>query len=185
MCEKYNVLLIADEVQSGLGRSGKLLACDYDNVKPHILILGKSMSGGIVPASGILSNKEIMGVLTPGTHGSTYGGNPLSCAISLEALKILFEEDLINNSYKMGKYFRKELKNLNLKNVKEVRGKGLFNALEFNEKLHASNALENLKNNGLLTNITKNKTLRLTPPLIINKNQINHALEIIDKSINQ
>ena len=185
LCEKYNVLLIADEVQSGLGRSGKLLACDYDNVKPHILILGKSMSGGIVPASGILSNKEIMGVLTPGTHGSTYGGNPLSCAISLEALKILFEEDLINNSYKMGKYFRKELKNLNLKNVKEVRGKGLFNALEFNEKLHASNALENLKNNGLLTNITKNKTLRLTPPLIINKNQINHALEIIDESINQ
>jgi ornithine--oxo-acid transaminase len=184
LCEKYNVLLIADEVQSGLGRSGKLLACDYDNIRPHILILGKSLSGGIVPASGVLANKEIMSVLTPGTHGSTYGGNPLACAVSLEALKVLFEEDLINNSYKMGKYFRKELRNLNLKNVKEIRGKGLFNAIEFKYKKSASIALENLKNNGLLTNITKNKTLRLTPPLIINKNQIDHALEIIDKSIN-
>lgn len=184
LCKKYNVLLIADEVQSGLGRSGKLLACDYDNIRPHLLILGKSMSGGVVPASGVLANKEIMNVLTAGIHGSTYGGNPLACAVSLEAIKILFEEDLINNSYKMGKYFRKELKNLNLKNVKEVRGKGLFNAIEFKYKKSASNALENLKNNGLLTNITKNKTLRLTPPLIINKNQIDQALEIIDKSIN-
>lgn len=185
LCKKYNVLLIADEVQSGLGRSGKLLACDYDNIRPHILILGKSLSGGVVPTSGILANKEIMNVLTPGTHGSTYGGNPLACAVSLEALKILFEEDLINNSYKMGKYFRKELKNLNLKNVKEIRGKGLFNAIEFKYKNSASNALENLKNNGLLTNITKSKTLRLTPPLVINKHQIDEALEIIDKSINQ
>jgi ornithine--oxo-acid transaminase len=184
LCEKYNVLLIADEVQSGLGRSGKLLACDYNNIRPHLLILGKSMSGGVVPASGVLANKEIMSVLTPGIHGSTYGGNPLACAVSLEAMKILFEEDLINNSYKLGKYFRKELKNLNLKNVKEVRGKGLFNAIEFKYKKSASNALENLKNNGLLTNITKNKTLRLTPPLIINKNQIDESLEIIDKSIN-
>ena len=184
LCEKYNVLLIADEVQSGLGRSGKLLACDYDNIRPHLLILGKSMSGGVVPASGVLANKEIMSVLTAGIHGSTYGGNPLACAVSLEAIKILFEENLINNSYKMGKYFRKELKNLNLKNVKEVRGKGLFNAIEFKYKISASSALENLKNNGLLTNITKSKTLRLTPPLIINKNQIDHALEIIDKSIN-
>ena len=184
LCEKYNVLLIADEVQSGLGRSGKLLACDYDNIRPHILILGKSLSGGILPVSGILANKEIMDVFTPGVHGSTYGGNPLACAISLEAMKILFEEDLINNSYKLGKYFRKELNNLNLKNVKEVRGKGLFNAVEFKKEKHASIALENLKNNGLLTNITKNKILRLTPPLVINKNQIDHALEIIDKSIN-
>ena len=183
LCKKYNVLLIADEVQSGLGRSGKLLACDYDNIKPHILILGKSLSGGIIPVSGVLANKEIMNVLTPGTHGSTYGGNPLACAISLEAIKILFEEDLINNSYKMGKYFREELKNLNLKNVKEVRGKGLFNAIEFKYKKSASETLENLKNNGLLTNITKNKTLRLTPPLVINKQQIDKALEIIDKSI--
>ncbi len=184
ICEKYNVLLIADEVQSGLGRSGTLLACDYDNIRPHILILGKSMSGGIVPASGVLANEEIMSVLTSGTHGSTYGGNPLACAVSLEAMKILFEEDLINNSYFLGKYFRKELKNLNLKNVKEVRGKGLFNAIEFNKESDASNALENLKNNGLLTNITKNKIIRLTPPLVINKEQINQALEIINKSIN-
>ena len=121
LCEKYNVLLIADEVQSGLGRSGKLLACDYDNIRPHVIILGKSMSGGIVPASGVLANKEIMNVLTPGTHGSTYGGNPLACAVSLEALKILFEEDLINNSYNLGKYFRKELKNCNREELDSLR----------------------------------------------------------------
>jgi ornithine--oxo-acid transaminase len=185
LCKKYNVLLIADEIQSGLGRSGKLLACDYDNIKPDILILGKSLSGGIMPVSGVLADKEIMNVLTPGTHGSTYGGNPLACAVSLEALKILFEEDLINNSYKLGKYFREELKNISSKNIKEVRGKGLFNAIEFKYKKTASETLENLKNNGLLTNITKNKTLRLTPPLIINKKQIDESLEIINKSINQ
>lgn len=183
LCKKYNVLLIADEVQSGLGRSGKLLACDYDNIKPDILILGKSLSGGIMPVSGVLANKEIMNVLTPGTHGSTYGGNPLACAISLEALKILFEEDLINNSYKLGNYFRKELKNISSKNIKEIRGKGLFNAIEFKYKKSASETLENLKNNGLLTNITKNKIIRLTPPLVINKEQINQSLEIINKSI--
>jgi ornithine--oxo-acid transaminase len=184
ICKKYNVLMIADEVQSGLGRSGKLLACDYDNIKPDILILGKSMSGGILPASGVLANKEIMDVLTPGTHGSTFGGNPLSCAVILEAIKILFEEELISNSFNLGKYFRKELKNLDLNKIKEVRGRGLFNAIEFKYEKDASNALENLKNNGLLTNITKKKILRLTPPLIINKNQINEALEIIKISMN-
>ena len=184
ICKKYNVLMIADEVQSGLGRSGKLLACDYDNIKPDILILGKSMSGGILPASGVLANKEIMDVLTPGTHGSTFGGNPLSCVVILEAIKILFEEELISNSFNLGKYFRKELKNLDLNKIKEVRGRGLFNAIEFKYEKDASNALENLKNNGLLTNITKKKILRLTPPLIINKNQINEALEIIKNSIN-
>ena len=184
ICKKYNVLLIADEVQSGLGRSGKLLACDYDNIKPHILILGKSMSGGMLPASGVLADREIMEVLTPGIHGSTFGGNPLSCAVVMEAIKILFQEDLIDNSYRMGKYFRKELKNLDLKNVKEIRGKGLFNAIEFENNETAYNALERLKDNGLLTNITKNKTLRLTPPLVINKEEVNKALEIVDRSIN-
>ncbi len=184
LCKKYNVLMILDEVQTGLGRTGKLLACDYDNIKPDILILGKSLSGGVYPISGVLSNNEIMSVLTPGTHGSTYGGNPLACAISIEAIKILFEENLINNSYKMGKYFRKELKNLNLKNVNEIRGKGLLNGIEFNNPENASKALENLKKNGLLTNITKNKILRLTPPLIINKNQIDQSLEIINRSLN-
>ena len=184
ICEKYNVLLIADEVQSGLGRSGKLLACDYDNIKPHILILGKSMSGGMLPASGVLANKEVMEVLTPGIHGSTFGGNPLSCVVVMEAIKILFEEDLIDNSYKLGKYFREELKNLELRHVKEVRGRGLFNAIEFENSDTVYKVLERLKDNGLLTNVTKSKTLRLTPPLVINKEQVNEALEIVERSIN-
>ncbi len=184
LCKKYNVLMIFDEVQTGLGRTGKLLACDYDNIRPDMLILGKSLSGGVYPISGVLTKSEIMDVLTPGTHGSTYGGNPLACAISMEAVNIIFEEDLINNSYKMGKYFRDELNKLKLKNVTDIRGKGLLNAIEFNNNENASKGLENLKNNGLLTNITKNKILRLTPPLIINKNQINVALEVIEKSLN-
>ncbi len=184
LCKKYNVLMIFDEVQTGLGRTGKLLACDYNNIRPDMLILGKSLSGGVYPISGVLTRSEIMDVLTPGTHGSTYGGNPLACAISMEAVNIIFEEDLINNSYKMGKYFRDELNKLKLKNVIDIRGKGLLNAIEFNNNKNASKGLENLKNNGLLTNITKNKILRLTPPLIINKSQINNALEIIESSLN-
>ena len=184
LCKKYNVLMIFDEVQTGLGRTGKLLACDYNNIRPDMLILGKSLSGGVYPISGVLTKSEIMDVLTPGTHGSTFGGNPLACAISMEAVNIIFEEDLINNSYKMGKYFRDELNKLKLKNVIDIRGKGLLNAIEFNNNKNASKGLENLKNNGLLTNITKNKILRLTPPLIINKNQINNALEIIESSLN-
>ena len=184
LCKKYNVLMIFDEVQTGLGRTGKLLACDYDNIRPDMLILGKSLSGGVYPISGVLTRSEIMDILTPGTHGSTYGGNPLACAISMEAVNIIFEEDLINNSYKMGKYFRDELNKLKLKNVTDIRGKGLLNAIEFNNKRNATRGLKNLKNNGLLTNITKNKILRLTPPLIINKNQINVALEVIEKSLN-
>jgi ornithine--oxo-acid transaminase len=184
LCKKYNVLMIFDEVQTGLGRTGKLLACDYDNIRPDMLILGKSLSGGVYPISGVLTRSEIMDILTPGTHGSTYGGNPLACAISMEAVNIIFEEDLINNSYKMGKYFRDELNKLKLKNVTDIRGKGLLNAIEFNNKRNATRGLKNLKNNGLLTNITKNKILRLTPPLIINKNQINNALEIIESSLN-
>ena len=184
LCKKYNVLMIFDEVQTGLGRTGKLLACDYNNIRPDMLILGKSLSGGVYPISGVLTRSEIMDVLTPGTHGSTYGGNPLACAISMEAVNIIFEEDLINNSYKMGKYFRDELNKLKLKNVTDIRGKGLLNAIEFNNNKNATRGLKNLKNNGLLTNITKNKILRLTPPLIINKNQINNALEIIESSLN-
>jgi ornithine--oxo-acid transaminase len=183
LCKKYNVLMILDEVQSGLGRSGKLLACDYSNIKPDILILGKSLSGGFYPVSGVLTNSEIMNVLTPGTHGSTYGGNPLANAISIEAINILFEEKLIENSYNMGKYFRHELSNLDLNVLKEIRGKGLFNAIEFHHIKHAEHSLQKLMENGLLTQLTKKNTLRLTPPLIINKSQIDKSLEIIKKSL--
>ena len=184
LCKKYNVLLICDEIQSGLGRSGKLLACHYDNINPDILILGKSLSGGFYPISGVLANEEIMNVIKPGQHGSTYGGNPLAASLGIEALKIIEDENLVKNSYKMGNYFRRELMNLNLKNVTEIRGKGLFNAIEFNSRKNAEIILNNLKENGLLTQITKGNVLRLTPPLIINKKQIDHSLEILEKSIN-
>ena len=180
LCKKYNVLLILDEIQTGLGRTGKLLECNYENVKPDILILGKSLSGGILPVSGVLTKKSIMDVLTPGTHGSTYGGNPLASYLTMEAVKIIEEEGLIENSYNIGIYFRDELKKLKLKNVIDIRGKGLFNAIEFNDAKNAENALYKLRDNGLLTQITKKKTLRLTPPLIITKSQINKSLEIIN-----
>tara|TARA_Y100000816_G_scaffold230616_1_gene175871 strand:- start:781 stop:1413 length:633 start_codon:yes stop_codon:yes gene_type:complete len=184
LCKKYNVLLICDEIQSGLGRSGKLLASHYDNVNPDILILGKSLSGGFYPISGVLANEKIMNVIKPGQHGSTYGGNPLAASLGIEALKIIEDENLVKNSYKMGNYFRRELKNLNLKNVIEIRGKGLFNAIEFNSNKNAEIILYNLKENGILTQITKGKIIRLTPPLIITKKQIDHSLEILEKSIN-
>ena len=184
ICKKHNVLLIADEVQTGLGRTGKLLACDYNNVKPDLLILGKSLSGGVYPISGVLSNTEVMDVLTPGTHGSTYGGNPLAAYISMEAVKIILNENLVENSYNMGKYLREELKNIKPKGVIDIRGKGLMSAIEFIDSKKARECLENLKNNGLLTNITRDKIIRMTPPLIIDKSQINKSLEIIEKSIN-
>ena len=184
LCKKYNVLLICDEIQSGLGRSGKLLASHYDNINPDILILGKSLSGGFYPISGVLANEKIMNVIKPGQHGSTYGGNPLAASLGIEALKIIEDENLVKNSYKMGNYFRRELMNLNLKNVIEIRGKGLFNAIEFNSNKNAEIILNNLKENGILTQITKGKIIRLTPPLIITKKQIDHSLEILEKSIN-
>ena len=183
LCKKYNVLMIVDEVQTGLGRTGKLLACDYDNIQPDILILGKSLSGGFYPVSGVLTSNNIMNVLTPGTHGSTYGGNPLASAITMEAINIIFEENLIAKSFCNGKYFRSELQNLDLEIIKEIRGKGLFNAIEFNDTKEAKICLNNLIQNGLLTQLTKENTIRLTPPLIINREQIDESLEIIKKSL--
>ena len=185
LCKKHNILLIFDEVQTGLGRTGKLLAGDYENVRPDILILGKSLTGGFYPGSGILSSDKIMSLFKPGQHGSTYGGNPLVSAIIMEAVKIIFDENLIENSFEQGKYFRKELKNMNLQNVVKIRGKGLFNALEFNDEKTAKKALDNLIRNGLLSQITHGKTIRLCPPLTITKNHINKSLEIIKKSVNK
>lgn len=183
LCNKYNVLLIIDEIQTGIGRCGKLLACDYDNIRPDILVLGKSLSGGFYPISGILCSKKLMDNIKPGQHGSTYGGNPLASAIGIEALKIIEEENLIQNSYNMGNYFRDEINRLDLKNIKEIRGKGLFNAIEFIDKKSAYKGLYNLLKNGLLTQITHNKIIRLSPPLIINKDQIDKSLHIIKKSL--
>lgn len=133
LCTKHNVLFIADEVQTGLGRTGKMLACDHDHVRPDILLLGKALSGGVYPVSAVLANDEIMLCIKPGEHGSTYGGNPLGCRVAMAALQVLVDEGLIENSDKMGKILRRELSTLPKHVVKTVRGKGLLNAIVINE----------------------------------------------------
>jgi ornithine--oxo-acid transaminase len=183
LCDKYNVLMIADEVQTGLGRTGKMLACDYENVKPDILCLGKALSGGFYPVSAILANKNIMDVITPGTHGSTFGGNPLGCAIGSEALDIIIDENLISNSEKMGEYFRKYFKDLNHYTLKDIRGKGLLNALEFDDEETTNRFLSFLLEENVLAKNTHKKVVRITPPLVIRKEEMDILLSKIYNSL--
>ena len=183
LCEKYNVLLIADEVQTGLGRTGKLLASDYDNIKPDILCLGKALSGGIMPISAVLADSNIMNCITPGTHGSTFGGNPLASAVAIEAIKIILNNKLDRNSYNMGEKFRNELFNINRDFIVDIRGKGLMNAIEFENKQITDKVCNLLIKNGILTKSTHDNILRMAPPLTINKKQMNNALRIIKKTI--
>ena len=185
LCRNYNVLMIADEVQTGLGRTGKMLACDYEKVKPDILCLGKALSGGYYPISAILSNKEVMSVLEPGTHGSTYGGNPLACEIGMTALDIIIKDELSENSRKMGIYFREVLKNLKRNGLIETRGKGLLNGLEFESKTYADKFVELMLKEKILTKSTRDNIVRITPPLIINKNQMNILLKTILKVLDK
>ena len=183
LCEKYNVLLIADEVQTGLGRTGKLLASDYDNIKPDILCLGKALSCGIMPISAVLADSNIMNCITPGTHGSTFGGNPLASAVAIEAIKIILNNKLDRNSYNMGEKFRNELFNINRDFIVDIRGKGLMNAIEFENKQITDKVCNLLIKNGILTKSTHDNILRMAPPLTINKKQMNNALRIIKKTI--
>lgn len=187
ICEKYNVLFIADEVQTGLGRTGKMLACDHENVRPDILILGKALSGGVLPASAVLCDDEIMLNIKPGEHGSTYGGNPLACQVAMAALKVLKNEKLAQNAAKMGELFRKEMKKLTQPWVQEVRGKGLMNAIVIdpNGPIKAWDICIALKKNGLLAKPTHEHIIRLAPPLVINKNQILEASRIIIKTFSE
>ena len=185
LCNKYGVLMIADEVQTGMGRTGKMTACMHENVKPDILILGKALSGGIMPVSAVMADNHIMNNITPGTHGSTFGGNPLGAAIAMEAIDITIDEDLCQNSETLGRYFRDNLKTISTEYdiVKDVRGLGLMNAMEFNNKDTTIDFINNVREDGLLTKSTHDTTIRLAPPLVINKEQINEALEIIDKNL--
>jgi ornithine--oxo-acid transaminase len=188
LCIKYNVLMIADEVQTGLCRTGKMLACDYENVKPDILILGKALSGGTLPVSAVLSNNEIMLTIKPGEHGSTYGGNPLACAVAMASLKVLKDENLADNAFVMGNLFRKRLNQLSQKIpfITEVRGKGLLNAIvikPFGNGKTAWDVCLALKENGLLAKQTHGDIIRLAPPLVINEFQINEACAIIEKTL--
>ncbi|KYN08380.1 Ornithine aminotransferase, mitochondrial [Cyphomyrmex costatus] len=172
LCTKNNVLWIADEVQTGLARTGKRIAVDHENVKPDILMLGKALSGGFYPVSGILANDEIMLTIKPGEHGSTYGGNPLGCKIALEALRVLEEEKLAENAERVGRLLRDELNKLPKEIVTLVRGKGLLNAIVINKKIDAWNICVKLKENGLLAKPTHGHIIRLAPPLVITEEQI-------------
>ena len=187
LCKEKNVLFIADEIQTGLGRTGKMLCCDYENVKPDILVLGKALSGGMLPVSAVLSSDEIMLTIKPGQHGSTYGGNPLACKVAQTALSVIIEEKMVENSYNLGKIFRSKvaqtMERTNL--IKEVRGKGLLNAIEINDSPNSRTAWNiciELKNNGLLAKPTHGNIIRFAPPLIINEKSILRACEIIETS---
>ncbi len=184
LCKKYNVLFVADEVQTGLGRTGKLLACDHENVRPDILILGKALSGGVYPVSCVLANNEIMLTIKPGEHGSTYGGNPIAARVAMAALDVIIDENLIENSNRMGEIFRREMKKVNSKMIEIVRGKGLLNAIAVkpNNGKTAWDVCLRLKENGLIAKPTHEHIIRFTPPLIITEPELMEALEIIKRT---
>ena len=181
LCDKYHVLFIADEIQTGLARTGKMLACDHENVKPDILILGKALSGGTLPISAVLASNEIMMQILPGEHGSTYGGNPLACAVAIKSLEVLKTEKMAENAEKMGARLRAGLANLNSPFITTIRGKGLLNAIVIkHENPDASwDLCLHLKDLGLLAKPTHGDKIRFAPPLIITEKQIDEAVAII------
>ncbi|AVQ98625.1 ornithine--oxo-acid transaminase [Oceanobacillus iheyensis] len=174
VCKENNVLYIADEIQAGLGRSGKLFACDWEDVTPDILILGKALGGGVFPISCIVADKDILGVFNPGSHGSTFGGNPLACAVSIASLEVLEEENLAGRSLELGNYMMDELKSIQNPIIKEVRGKGLFIGVELAES--ARPYCEQLKEKGLLCKETHENVIRFAPPLTIKKEDLDWAI---------
>ncbi len=180
LCRKHNVLLIADEIQTGLGRTGRLLACEHEGVKPDGLILGKALGGGILPVSMFLSRRDVMEVFTPGDHGSTFGGNPLAAAVGLEALNILVDEGLADKSAEMGRYLLDELKKIDSAIISEVRGRGLFIGVEIDPEHASARAVcEALMARGLLSKETHETVVRLAPPLNIGKREVDWAVEQI------
>ncbi|NLP56940.1 ornithine--oxo-acid transaminase [Lutibacter sp. B1] len=188
LCEKYGVLFIADEVQTGIARTGKLLAVNHENVTPDILILGKALSGGVYPVSAVLANNDIMDVIKPGQHGSTFGGNPLACAVAIAALEVIKNENLAENAEKLGKLFRSELQKFIKTNslIKLVRGKGLLNAIVINDTEDSSTAWDiclKLRDNGLLAKPTHGNIIRFAPPLVMNEEQLLDCVSIIKKTI--
>ena len=188
LCTQHNVLFIADEVQTGLARTGKMLACDYEDARPDILILGKALSGGVFPVSAVLADDDIMLCIKPGEHGSTYGGNPLACTVAIAALRVIEEEDLCQNSYTLGCLFRDELIKFmhSTSLVTNVRGKGLLNAIVINDSPESSTAWDiclKLRDNGLLAKPTHGNIIRLAPPLVINKKQLLDCIDIIKNTL--
>lgn len=190
LCRQHNALFIGDEIQTGIARTGKLLACDHEEVKPDILILGKALSGGVYPVSAVLADDDIMEVIKPGQHGSTYGGNPLACKVAIAALEVVKEENLAQNAYEMGKLFRQEMQKLVAEYdlFVKVRGKGLLNAVVINDSPDSATAWNfciALKNNGLLAKPTHGNIIRFAPPLVITKEQMMDCVEIIRKTVQE
>ncbi|MBP6025280.1 ornithine--oxo-acid transaminase [Ferruginibacter sp.] len=187
LCNEYNVLMVADEIQTGLARTGKMLACDHEAVRADILILGKALSGGVLPVSAVLCDDEIMMTIKPGEHGSTYGGNPLACAVAITALQVLKDEHMTENAEAMGELLRTELRKLNSPFIKTVRGKGLLNAIviEHSNPDAAWELCLSLKENGLLAKPTHGDKIRFAPPLVISKEEVLECVGIIDKSLKE
>lgn len=188
LCKKYNVLFIADEVQTGIARTGKLIACHHENVQPDILVLGKAISGGMYPVSAVLANDNIMHVIQPGQHGSTFGGNPIACAVAMAALDVVEDEHLAERAEELGNLFRSEMDKLIAKTdlITKVRGKGLLNAILINDTPESSTAWNlclQLKENGLLAKPTHGNIIRLAPPLVITEEQLLECVSIIEKTV--
>jgi ornithine--oxo-acid transaminase len=184
LCAENNVLMIADEIQTGLGRTGKLFACDHEDVKPDVMVLGKALSGGAYPVSVVLSSTEILGVFQPGDHGSTYSGNPLGCAVAQTALDVLVEEGMIENCAKLGAYFREKLRAIPSPHVKEVRGKGLLVGVQLKPEAGGGRRFcEALQVRGVLAKTAHTHVIRFTPPLIVTKDELDWALEIIEEAL--
>jgi len=187
ICKEHNVLFIADEIQTGIARTGKMLAVDHENVKPDMLILGKALSGGAYPVSAVLADDKIMNVIQPGQHGSTYGGNPLACAVAMEALQVVLDEDLANKAAHLGEIFRSEIEKMIPKYpfLKSVRGKGLLNAVLINDSPESTTAWDlciDLMNNGVLAKPTHGNIIRFAPPLVISEEDLRAALKILDQT---
>ena len=185
LCKEHNVLFIADEIQTGIARTGKMLCCDHENFKPDIIILGKALSGGVLPVSAVLCNNEIMMTIIPGQHGSTFGGFPLACKVATAAIKVVLDENLAENAEKLGEVFRERMREIKSPFIKLIRGKGLLNAVEiepYNGKTAWDVCVEMAKN-GLLAKPTHQHIIRFAPPLVITEKQLNEGLDIIEKSI--
>ena len=186
ICEEHNVVLITDEIQTGLGRTGKLLAEEHDGIESDITLIGKALSGGFYPISAVLSNTEVLGVLRPGEHGSTFGGNPLACAVARTALRVIVEEHMIENAVTMGTYFQSQLREIKSPYIKEVRGKGLMIGVELLPNAGGARGFcERLKDRGLLCKETHVDTIRFMPPLVITKDEIDWALERIESVLTE
>ena len=185
LCDKYNVLFIADEVQTGIARTGKMLATDYENARPDILILGKALSGGVFPVSAVLADDDVMLCIQPGEHGSTFGGNPLACKVAQAALEVVLDEKLAENAYRLGKIFRREMRSIESDMVTLVRGKGLLNAIVIKPKngKEAWDVCLRLRDNGLLAKPTHGDIIRFAPPLVMTEAQLMECIEIIKKTI--